>query len=143
MLPARVLTRGAEANKIFLRCLSNTYTVRVAAAKREAEREETERRSEAMETQDACPFRDGMDGSKVGSRAVDGTPAPQAAVMGHANTLFRCQQITLGSHFFNHKYPYMDNRTLLSHWDWAGWSRYEKLVNVSIDRLMDGPRAFW
>lgn len=54
MLPAKVLTRGAEANKSFLRYVSNTYAVWVTAAKREAETEEMERCGEAMETRTAA-----------------------------------------------------------------------------------------
>lgn len=48
------------------------------------------------------------------------------------------------SHFFNPKYPNdrMDNRTRLSH-GVGGEQGVKDCSKQHIDRLMDGPRAFW
>lgn len=152
MLPARVPTRGAEANKSFLRYVSNTYALWVTAVKREAEKGEMERCGEAMETGTAAlPDPSGM--AWMEAKWTTGpwlAPQPcrqQSWVMPTAflgasrkdggDTNHTC------SHFFNSKYPNdsMDNRTCLSHWGW-GRSRYERVVNAACTQNDGWPQNF-
>lgn len=70
--------------------MSNASAVWAAAAKREAEKEEMERCGENTETRTAAlPDPSGVAWMEAGLWL---DPAPQAAVMGHANSLRRCQQ---------------------------------------------------
>lgn len=147
MLPLRVLTRGAEANKSFLRNVSNIYAIWVTAAKREAEKPEMGRCGEAMETRTAAlpepPGMAWMEPKWAAGMWLAPQPCRQqswvtptayfgASGRGGGDINHTC------SHFFIPKYSHdsMDNRTYLSHWGWGG-SRYEKLVNAAC-RHTDG-----